>query len=322
MSVDQLESPQVGFIAQMKGPLTTKRCRAATIFVDHFSDLKYVHFMSITTSDDTLYAKKSFERYAKSMGVRIQHYHCDNGRFADNVFIQDCEKKQQGISYCAVNAHFQNGRAEKAIRDLQTTPRTMILHAKGRWVDAIHLSLWPYAMRLATHIHNNLPKTEDGSSRIEAFARIPISPKLSHYHTFGCPVYQLTTKAHGGMAGKWEARSVLGIYLGPSPHHAGSVSLVLNLATGHASPQFHVAHDDFFETTRYDRRSMRTKSNWQRLSGIDSADKITRRGSAKRATLKSTMGIYEKGSDTESTGKNLANNIPPVHRHDDSTNTG
>jgi hypothetical protein len=39
VSVDQMESTQAGFIAQLKGRLTTKRYKAATVFVDHFSRL-------------------------------------------------------------------------------------------------------------------------------------------------------------------------------------------------------------------------------------------------------------------------------------------
>ena len=104
----------------------------------------------------------------------------------------------QNITYCGVNTHFQNGHAEKAIRDLQTMAHTMLLHAKGRWPDAIHLALWPYAMRMAVHVHNNLPNNQDGSSQLEVFARISIAPKDSHYHTFGCPVFALTTEAEIG----------------------------------------------------------------------------------------------------------------------------
>ena len=131
VSVIMLESRQVGFIAHMKGRLTKKRYRYATVFVDHFSDLKYVDCMSEITLEETIYAKKSFERYAAGFNVRVEHYHCDNGRFADNSIIQHCAGMGQGITYCGVNAHFQNGRAEKAIRDLQTMARKMILHAKG-----------------------------------------------------------------------------------------------------------------------------------------------------------------------------------------------
>ena len=56
VSVDMLESSQVGFIAHMKGRLTKKRYRYATVFfLDHFSDLKYVHCMSEITSEETIF---------------------------------------------------------------------------------------------------------------------------------------------------------------------------------------------------------------------------------------------------------------------------
>ena len=127
---------------------------------------------------------------------------------------------------------------------------------------------------MTVQVHKNFPNTKDSRSRLEAFAQIGVSPKLIHYHTFGCPEYMLTTEAEQGRAKKWEGCSVLGIYLGPSPHHAGSVSLVLNITTGNASPQFHVGHDNFSETTRYNRSNARAKSNWKNLSGIDHADII------------------------------------------------
>jgi hypothetical protein len=40
VSVDHMISTQVGFFAQLKGQLTSKRYRAASIFVDHFSCLR------------------------------------------------------------------------------------------------------------------------------------------------------------------------------------------------------------------------------------------------------------------------------------------
>ncbi len=40
VSVDQLVSTQVGFIAQLKGAITRKRYMVATVFVDHYSWLK------------------------------------------------------------------------------------------------------------------------------------------------------------------------------------------------------------------------------------------------------------------------------------------
>jgi hypothetical protein len=53
----------------------------------------------------------------------IHHYHADNGRFADSVFMGAVEKSQHTISLCGANAHFQNGVVEKRIRDLQEQAR-------------------------------------------------------------------------------------------------------------------------------------------------------------------------------------------------------
>ena len=54
---------------------------------------------------------------------------------------------------------------------------------------------------------------------------------------------------------------------------------------GLASPQFHVGHDDLFETTRYNRRNKRAKSNWQNLSGIDHDDTIENKEKVHRGYL-------------------------------------
>ena len=92
-----------------------------------------------------------------------------------------------------MNAHFRNGRAEKAIRDIQTAARKMLLHAKFRWPNVIHLPLWPYAMRMAVHIHNNVTNSTDGTSRLEAFTQIEVSTRAGQYYTFGRPLYRMTT---------------------------------------------------------------------------------------------------------------------------------
>ena len=144
-----------------------KHYTAPTIFVGHCSDLKYVRFMTVVTSQETLNAKECFEHFCHQDNVFTEHYHCDDGCFADKAFIDDVTKKGQTISYCAAYAHFQNGKAEKAIQDVQDMARTMLLHAKARWPDAVHLSLWPYSMRMAKHIMNHLPDEADGGSFIE-----------------------------------------------------------------------------------------------------------------------------------------------------------
>ena len=78
-------------------------------------------------------------------------------------------------------------------------------------------------------------------------------PPLKFEHTFGCPVFVLDSRLQSGFGRppKWDPRSRLGIYVGRSPFHVGSVALVLNPRTGHVSPQFHVVFDDDFSTVPF-----------------------------------------------------------------------
>jgi hypothetical protein len=75
VSVDQLISTQVGFIAQLKGRLTKQRYTVATVFTNHYSRLQYIHLMTQITSQETVEAKRAFEIFAKQHGVQILHYH-------------------------------------------------------------------------------------------------------------------------------------------------------------------------------------------------------------------------------------------------------
>jgi hypothetical protein len=224
VSVDQMISTQVGFIAQLKGKLTRDRYKAATVFVDHFSRLRFVHLMRDLSSEETIHAKLAFEQYARNHGVTILHYHADNGRFTDNAFKASCEGNPQQLTFCGVNAHFQNGIAERAIRDLQESARKQLLHANSRWPSSVHLSLWPYALRNAMAMHNSLPVLHDGTSRLELFSGIRVGTRMQTLHTFGCPVFALRNElASGNTLPKWAPRARLGPNLGPSMSHARNV---------------------------------------------------------------------------------------------------
>jgi hypothetical protein len=169
-------------------------------------------------------------------------YHADNGIFETKEFQDAIHTDGQTISFCGMNAHHQNGRAEKKIRDLQEHTRTMILHAQHRWPSAINPHLWPQAMKTANDLNNRAPGIKTGISPLELFSQVDVTPKIKHSHTFGAPVYVLdqTLQNQGGSIPKWSQRSNIGIYVGISPRHSRKVALVLNLETGHVSPQFHV----------------------------------------------------------------------------------
>jgi hypothetical protein len=141
---------------------------------------------------ETILAKQAFELFAKGYGVPILHYHCDNGRFADNAFVQHVADKHQTISYCGVNAHHQNGKAERRIRDVTEAARTSLLHATHRWPQAVSNVMWPQALKHAINSRNQTPRSLGAPSPLARFTSLPFTLRLSDQHPFGCPVYVLT----------------------------------------------------------------------------------------------------------------------------------
>jgi hypothetical protein len=196
------------------------------MLVDHFSGMSYVYLQKGATASEMIEAKKAFEGFASMYSVVMKHYHSDNGIFETCEFQDKVAVIQQTILFCGVNAHHQNGKAEKKIRDLQELTRTMILHAQQRWPDAINAYLWPFAMKMAMKMANDLsnraPGIKTGVSPIELFSQIEMSPKVKHSHTFGAPVYVLdnTLQTPGIGIPKWAKRANVGIYVGTSPRHS------------------------------------------------------------------------------------------------------
>ena len=98
----------------------------------------------------------------------------------------------------------------------------MLLHASHRWPTAINIHLWPYALRLAAHIRNHVPRESEGGIPIQAFSATQAHNKVftKHQHTFGCPVYVLEAPLQSGLGTKpkWSEQSRVGAYLGYSHH--------------------------------------------------------------------------------------------------------
>ena len=263
MSVDKLKSPTPGFVAQLNGILTKKRYHICTAFTDQYSDPSYVHFSESDMADETIATKVSFEIFSKSHGVQILHYHCNNGRFAENKFTQHCKDSKQRLTFCPVNQHNSNGRAEKRNRDLQDGAQIAMLHAKSMWPEAINTHLWSYALKIVNDIRNFVPQAS-GRTPLILFSGSNVQPKIQS-HTFGCPVYALDSiLASRKIIPKWDSRSLLGIYLGQSPAHSRTVALVMNPLNGLVSPQFHVRFNDTFETLT----QQTSRVSWPTLAGF------------------------------------------------------
>ena len=171
------------------------------------------------------------------------------------------------MTFAGVNAHHQNGIAERRIREVQDMARTMLIHAAHRWPECITANLWPYAIRMANEAMNSSPSLQDPKHRspIQIFtnSKVAINPK--HFQTFGCPVYVLDNALqHNAPYHKWKERSRVGIYLGKSPSHGRNVALVLNRQTGLVSPQFHVKFDPSFHSVMQGTFT----SKWQEKAGL------------------------------------------------------
>jgi hypothetical protein len=101
-------------------------------------------------------------------------------------------------------------------------------------------------------------------SPIELFSKSPMRPNLDNFQPFRCPLFVLDANMQSGKKiPKWQLRSRVGINLGISNQHARSIVLVLNLTTGHVSPQFHVKFDPKFQTVRESLGNLAPPSEWQ-----------------------------------------------------------
>ena len=264
-----------GFILTHKGRPTTQCYVGTTFFFDRFSYFTYIHLMDKLGGESTIKAKHTFERICKSHSVTVQHYHSNNGLFDTNIFKDKVYTDEQTLSFCGVNAHHQNIKAENRIKDFTTGARTSLLHAAHRWPEAIHTVLWPAALKNYTNIRNSLPTEFKPGERIgnnqlpdtynsllmSKFSRTKIEANLNRFHPFGSPVYVLKKKLQQQKSHiKWSGRSRVGIFICHSPFHASDVTLVLNTQMGNVSPQFHYIYDDDFATCK---RDARFTSLWQ-----------------------------------------------------------
>jgi len=72
-------------------------------------------------------------------------------------YVLLAQTNQQDFTYCGVNAHGQNGIAERAIRTTCDRASTMLIHAMEKWPYVVTIDLWPFALRMAANIHNATP---------------------------------------------------------------------------------------------------------------------------------------------------------------------
>ena len=111
-------SAQPGLIPQEKGNLTRARIWACTVIVDYYTGYVFVALMRDLIVESTLAAKKDFEHRCAVRGVKVKHYHAENGIFAEPAWINKCKRCKQDLTFCGVGDHHQNGISERKIKDV------------------------------------------------------------------------------------------------------------------------------------------------------------------------------------------------------------
>jgi len=125
------------------------------------------------------------------------------------------------------------------------------MYSMRNWPETISNILLPYAWKEVERRMNLYSFNKHGEHPENTFGNLKYTSNLKDRHTWGCPVFVLSAESRKLKITKWDPRARVGVYLGHSPYHAGSVALVLNPKTLHVSPQYHVYFDDNFSTVPY-----------------------------------------------------------------------
>lgn len=185
-------------------------------------------------------------------GFTIKAYHSDNGVSAAADFKAHCKRKRQRRSFSGVGAKHQNGIAERNIKTVTQWAHANMLHLATHWPAAANTKYWPQAIDYAVwvFIFNRLPNLSTGILPNKLWFRVQhVDNKICRAHVFGCPVYVLDALLQDGKKmPKRNPRARLGLFLGFLDLHSSLVPLVLNVETGHITPQFHIIFDDKFKT--------------------------------------------------------------------------
>ena len=115
---------------------------------------------------------------------------------------------------------------------------------------------------------SNAPKP-NGFTPKEIFTGAKGARYFKNFHTFGSPTCVLhPIIADGKKLPTWKTVSKPDVFLGKSRQHASNVSLVHDPSTHHIFPQFHVTHDDDYQTVAIS-NSNKSPSNWKEAFTID-----------------------------------------------------
>ena len=189
----------------------------------------------------------SFEGYARCQGVKILHYHTDDGILwtEHSKLMLKCRDK-----HIPIEEWVRITRTVSLKIDLRPAwPREN--HALKRQAEVAQrhnrepLAVWFPPL---CHSEEAYTSVEWWRNSISKFTWFQSGGTLTHLHLFESPILCEIVLSKGELKPKVTVH--MGIYLGSLPRHAWSVHMISSMQTGHISPQFHVHFHYMFETVR------------------------------------------------------------------------
>ena len=101
-------------------------------------------------------AKAAWKKILSQAGRKVKHYHADNGRFADNGFVDSCNDKDQILAFYGVGVHHQHGIIEHKNKILTQGARTLLLNEMCMWHQMIDSMFWPFAFKAMAERMNSI----------------------------------------------------------------------------------------------------------------------------------------------------------------------
>ena len=133
------------------GPLQMKTydgCQYFTVFIDEYTGYRWVYIhKDRTTSVENL--RRFLLDATKGTDLRVECLRVDQaGEHLSKAYRDELVKNSVRMECSCSYSHFQNGRAEKVIRELCNMARCMLEYGK------VARDMWGYAIRYAAYIQN------------------------------------------------------------------------------------------------------------------------------------------------------------------------
>jgi hypothetical protein len=233
------------------GPLqmsTYDGCKYFTVFIDEYTKFRWVYVHKDRTTSIEILKQWMFDA-TKGTHQKIECLRTDGAGEHMSKAYQDVLRKHKIRIECSAGYdHWQNGYAEKLIRDICNMARCMLEYGK------VARDMWGYAVRYAAHVQNRIVHTNMVMSPYEM--RYHEAPDLSRLKVFGCTAYVTRDKKDTDyiLDPKLDPRGLEGCFVGISddgaevPGVAVKGFLVWTLETG---ARMVTSNQVSFNETRY-----------------------------------------------------------------------